>query len=46
MLQKSVHWSAIAAITSLFSVAFLISAAHFDVAQAQKRRAAAIACGK
>ena len=46
MLQKSVRWSAIAAITSLLSIAFLISAAHFDVAQAQRHRAAAIACGK
>ena len=42
MLQRTVHLSAIAAITSLLSVAILISAAHFNVAQAQKGRA----CGR
>ena len=42
MLQRTVHLSAIAAITSLLSVAILISAAHFNVAQAQKGRA----CGQ
>jgi len=46
MLQRTVHCSAIAAITSLLSIAILISVAHFDVAQAQKGRAAARACGK
>jgi hypothetical protein len=46
MMQRTVRFSAIAAMTSLLSVAILISAAHFDVAQAQKRRAADIACGK
>ena len=44
-MQRFVRFSAIAAMTSLLSVAILISAAHFDVAQAQKGRAAAIACG-
>ena len=42
MLQRTVHLSAIAAITSLLSVAILISAAHFNFAQAQKGRA----CGQ
>jgi hypothetical protein len=42
MLQRTVHLSATAAITSLLSVAILISAAHFNVAQAQKGRA----CGQ
>jgi hypothetical protein len=46
MMQRIVRFGAIAAMTSLLSVAILISAAHFDVAQAQKRRAADIACGK
>ena len=46
MPQKTVHWSAVAAITSLLSVIILILAGHFNVAQAQKGRAAAIACGK
>lgn len=46
MLQRIVRLSAVATMTSLFSVATLICAAHFDVAQAQKGRAAAIACGK
>ena len=45
-MQRIVRFGAIAAMTSLLSVAILISAAHFDVAQAQKRRAADIACGK
>ena len=42
MLQRTVHLSVIAAITSLFSVAILISAAHFNVAHAQEGRA----CGQ
>jgi hypothetical protein len=36
MLQRTVHFSAVAAMTSLLSIAILISAAHFDAAQAQK----------
>jgi hypothetical protein len=43
-MQKTVHYSAITAITWLLSVAALISAAQFDVAQAKKGRAAG--CGK
>jgi hypothetical protein len=48
MLRRTPRRSgAIAAITSLVSVAVLISDAHFNVAQAQKdRAAAAVACGK
>ena len=46
MTQRTVRFSAIAAMTSLLSVAILVTAAHFDVAQAQKGRAAAVACGK
>jgi hypothetical protein len=46
MMQRTVRFSAIAAMTSLLSVAILMTAAHFDVAQAQKGRAAAIACGQ
>jgi hypothetical protein len=45
-MQRTVRFSAIAAMTSLLSVVILISAAHFDVAQAQKGRAAARACGQ
>src|SRR5262245_31975798 len=45
-MQKTVHYSAIAAITWLLSVAALISVAQFDVAQAKSGRAAALACGK
>ena len=45
-MQKTVHCSAIVAITWLLSVAVLISAAQFDVAQAKKGRAAVLACGK
>ena len=46
MLRRTPRRSgAIAAITSLVSVAVLISDAHFNVAQAQKDRAAAVACG-
>ena len=41
MLQRTVHISAITAITSLLSVAILISAVHFNVAQAQKAELAA-----
>jgi hypothetical protein len=44
IMQKIVHYSAITAITWLLSVAALISAAQFDVAQAKKGRAAG--CGK
>ena len=44
-MQRFVRFSAIAAMTWLLSVAVLMIAAHFDVAQAQKGRAAAIACG-
>jgi hypothetical protein len=44
MMQRNVRYSAIAAITWLLSVAILISAAQFDVAQAKKGRAAS--CGK
>jgi len=46
MLQKTIRWSAVAAITSALAVAFLISAVYFDAARAQKGRAAAMACGK
>ena len=45
MMQRTVRFSAIAAITLLLSVAILISAVHFNVAQAQNR-AARLACGK
>ena len=45
-MQRAVRFSAIAAMTSLLAVAILISSAHFDVAQAQKGRAATMACGK
>ena len=44
MLQRTVRYSAIAAITWLLSIAALISAAQFDVAQAKKGRASG--CGK
>jgi len=48
MMQRTARFSAIAAITLLLSVAILISAAHFNVAQAQNnsKRAAALGCGK
>ena len=46
MMQRTVRLSAITAITWLLSVAILISVANFDVAQAQKGRAAALGCGK
>ena len=45
MMQRTVRFSAIAAITLLLSVAILISAVHFNVAQAQNR-AVRLACGK
>ena len=45
-MQRIVRFGAIAAMTSLLSVAILMTAAHFDVAQAQKGRAAAVACGQ
>ena len=46
MMRRTVRFNAIAAITWLLSVAILISAAQFNVAQAKKGRAAALACGK
>ena len=46
MLQRTIRYSAIAAITSLLSGAILISAGQFDTAQAKKGQAAAVACGK
>jgi hypothetical protein len=47
MLRRTLRrCGAVAAITSLLSVAILVSDAHFNVAQAQKGRAAAAACGK
>jgi len=48
MMPGTARVSAIAAITWLLSVAVFVSAAHFDVAQAQskKDRAAALACGQ
>jgi hypothetical protein len=45
-MQRTIRCSAIVAITWLLSVAVLISAAQFDVAQAKKGRAAALGCGK
>ena len=44
-MQRTVRFSAVAVITGLLSVAILISAAHFNVAQAQNK-AAARACGR
>jgi hypothetical protein len=48
MMQKSVRYNAVAAIipASLLSVVFLISAVHYNVAQAKSRTATAVACGK
>jgi len=46
MMQRTVRLSAITAITWLLSVAILVSAAQFNVAQAQQSRAAALGCGK
>jgi hypothetical protein len=48
MMQKSVGYNAVAAIipASLLSVVFLISAVHYNVAQAKSRTATAVACGK
>jgi hypothetical protein len=48
MMQKSVRYNAIAAIipASLLSIVFLISAVHYNVAQAKSRHAAAVACGQ
>lgn len=47
MLRRTLRrCRAIAAITSLLSVVILISGAYFNVAQAQKGRAAAVSCGK
>ena len=47
-MQRTVRYSVIAAIIPawLLSVAILISAVQFNVAQAQTSRAAALACGK
>jgi|SRR5262245_7239280 len=45
-MQRAVRFSAIAAITWLLSVAILISAAQFNVAQAKKGGTASLACGK
>ena len=47
-MQKSVRYNAVAAIipASLLSVVFLISALHYNVAQAKSRTATAAACGK
>ena len=47
-MQKSVRYNAVAAIipASLLSVVFLISALHYNVAQAKSRTATAVACGK
>lgn len=48
MMQRAVRYSAIAAIipACLLSVAMLISAVHYNVAQARSRTAVGIACGK
>jgi hypothetical protein len=48
MMQKSVGYNAVAAVipASLLSVVFLISAVHYNVAQAKSRTATAVACGK
>jgi hypothetical protein len=48
VMQRTVRYSAIAAIipASLLSVVFLISAVHYNVAQARSRHAAAVACGQ
>jgi hypothetical protein len=49
-MQRTIRFSAIAAITWLLSIAILLSVANFNVAQAQsnpkKGRAAALACGE
>jgi hypothetical protein len=44
-MQKSVCCRLMAAITCLLSVAMLISAVHYNVAQAKSRTAGAAACG-
>jgi hypothetical protein len=48
VMQRTVRYSAIGAIipASLLSVVFLISAVHYNVAQARSRHAAAVACGQ
>jgi hypothetical protein len=48
MMQKSVRYNAVVAIipASLLPVVFLISALHYNVAQAKSRTATAVACGK
>ena len=48
VMQRTVRYSAIAAIipASLLSVVFLISAVHYNAAQARSRHAAAVACGQ
>ena len=45
MMERVVRLCAVAATTFLFSAAILVSAANFDLAQAQSR-AASRACGK
>ena len=45
-MRRTVRFWAIAAITSFLSVAVLVSFANFNVAQAKKSRAGAVACGK
>jgi Cysteine rich repeat len=45
-MPRTVRLGAIAGITSFLSVAILVSFANFNLAQAQKSRAAALACGK
>jgi hypothetical protein len=46
MMKRTVRFGAIAAVTWLLSVAILIFVANFNVAQAQKGRSGALACGK
>jgi hypothetical protein len=48
MMPKNVRYNAVAAIipVSLLSVVVLISAVHYNVAQAKSRTAVAVACGK
>ena len=48
VMQRTVRYSAIAATIPawLLSIAMLVSAVHFNVAQAKSRHAAAVACGQ
>jgi len=48
VMQRTVRYSAIGEIipASILSVVFLISAVHYNVAQARSRHAAAVACGQ